>query len=84
MGRKQKNRRKKKRVDPTVGSPMWLETDGVHAFIPGDGPSEGEIEEMNRRYQESIRRSPLWSQMVEQFGEKKAEELLRQCKVEVR
>jgi len=39
---------------------------------------------MTRAYQENIRKSPLWDMMVEQFGPEKAEELLKECRVELR
>lgn len=41
-------------------------------------------EVLTRNFQKEIRNSPMWAEMVAQFGEKKAEELLRQCKGELR
>jgi hypothetical protein len=41
-------------------------------------------EVLTRNFQKQIRNSELWSQMVAEFGEKKAEELLKQCKGELR
>ena len=41
-------------------------------------------EVLTRNFQREIRNSALWPQMVAQFGEKKAEELLKQCKGELR
>ena len=35
-------------------------------------------------FSKEIRNSKLWPQMVAEFGEKKAEELLKQCKGELR
>lgn len=37
-----------------------------------------------REFQKQIRGSEFWPQMVAEFGEKKAEELLKQCKGEFR
>ena len=34
--------------------------------------------------QKKIRNSELWDQMVAEFGEKRAEEVLRECKAEVK
>ena len=34
-------------------------------------------------FQKEIRNSELWDQMVAEFGEKRAEELLLECKAEV-
>jgi hypothetical protein len=39
---------------------------------------------LTRNFQKEIRNSELWPQMVAEFGEAKAEELLRQCKGELR
>ena len=39
---------------------------------------------LTRNYQNEIRNSNLWPQMVAQFGETKAEELLKECKGELR
>ena len=41
-------------------------------------------EVLTRNFQSEIRNSALWPQMVAQFGEAKAEELLKQCKGELR
>lgn len=35
-------------------------------------------------FQREVRKSELWDQMVAEFGEERAEEILRQCKAEVR
>ena len=40
----------------------------------------GTDEVLSRQFQNEIRNSALWPQMVEQFGEEKAKELLKQCK----
>jgi hypothetical protein len=39
---------------------------------------------LTRNFQEEIRNSEFWPRMVAEFGEKKAEELLKQCKGEWR
>ena len=41
-------------------------------------------EVLTRNFQKEIRNSTIWPQMVAEFGEAKAEELLRQCKGELR
>ena len=35
-------------------------------------------------FQKEIRNSELWDQMVKEFGEKRAEEILRECKAEIK
>jgi hypothetical protein len=59
----------------------WLDEDGFHVFGPGRAPTAEEYEEMTRIYREKIRSSPLWTRMVKQYGKKKAEEILLECKV---
>jgi len=39
---------------------------------------------MTQLYQEQIRNSPLWDEMVREFGPEKAEELLREFRAELR
>ena len=41
-------------------------------------------EVLTRNFQKEIRNSAIWPQMVAEFGEAKAEELLKQCKGELR
>ena len=83
MGREARARRRRTGTPTAAAIPAWLDKDGLHALVPGTEPSEADLDEMSRRYQENIRRSPLWDQMVKQFGEKKAEELLRQCRAKL-
>jgi hypothetical protein len=54
------------------------------AGLPGSPPTPEKLEEMTRQYQENIRNSPMWGEMVRKFGRAKAEELLKQCRVELR
>jgi hypothetical protein len=81
-----KNRKQRKRKGgQTSGLPLsWLESDGVHAFVAGVAPSPEALEEASKRYQANIRKSPLWDEMVRQFGEKEAERMLLEFRVEVR
>jgi len=39
---------------------------------------------LTRNFQKQIRESAIWPQMVAQFGEQQAEELLKQCKGELK
>ena len=41
-------------------------------------------EVLTRNFRQQIRNSELWPQMAAEFGEEGAEELLRQCKGELR
>lgn len=39
---------------------------------------------LTENFQREVRQSELWDQMVAEFGEERAEEILRECKAEVR
>ena len=39
---------------------------------------------LTENFQRELRESELWDQMVEEFGEKRAEEILRECKAEIK
>jgi hypothetical protein len=52
---------------------------GLHAIIPDGSPAD--IEVLDKSYQESIRNSPIFDEMVKKFGKKRAEKLLKEFKV---
>jgi hypothetical protein len=58
--------------------------DGGHAIVAGEPPTEEELAEMIRVYQENIRKSPLYTMMVEAYDKETADELLKECRVELR
>lgn len=39
---------------------------------------------LTENFQRELRKSELWDQVVAEFGEKRAEEMLRECKAEVK
>ncbi len=51
---------------------------GLHAFIPDGSPAD--IEVLEKSYQESIRNSPIFDEMVKKFGKKRAKKLLKEFK----
>jgi hypothetical protein len=55
---------------------------GLPKALAGQAPEK--LEELTKQYQENLRNSPMWSEMVRKFGRAKAEELLKECRVEVR
>ena len=89
--RKKKRKRKGKSksgsglAKPSAPGPVgWLAPDGIHALVPGSQPSPAMLEEITRQYQERIRNSPLWDEMIKQFGREKAEQLLKEFRAELR
>jgi hypothetical protein len=63
---------------------VWFDDDGLHTVVLGQAPPEARQDEMTRRYQQKIRTSPLWQQIVDEFGVEEAERLLKDCRVEFR
>ena len=83
MGRKSRQKRERRQTESMgstapIGS-TWLDQEGMHAVLPGSAPSPAMLEQMTEQYQQAIRQSPMWDEMVRQFGEKRAKELLEQC-----
>jgi hypothetical protein len=62
---------------------MWMDDDGVHAIGVGRPPGLVETAAMTEAYQQGIRNSPLWDQMVKDFGEQQATEMLKEFKVKI-
>ena len=48
------------------------------------GIEEKMAELMTKNFQKELRNSEIWDQMVAQFGEAKAKQLLKECKAEVK
>ncbi|MBU4077159.1 MAG: hypothetical protein KKI06_10720 [Euryarchaeota archaeon] len=51
---------------------------GLHAIIPNG--STADIKVLEKSYQERIRNSPIFDEMVKKFGKKRAEKLLKEFK----
>ncbi len=50
----------------------------------GKGILSNFTKHLTENFQRELRDSELWDQMVEEFGEKRAEEILRECKAEIK
>jgi hypothetical protein len=48
------------------------------------GPEKFISKRMTINFQKELRNSEIWDQMVAEFGEEKAEQLLRECKAELK
>ena len=62
----------------------WTDEEGLHILTKGAKPTSSEIDKMTKEYQNKIKNSPMWDEMVKQYGEEKAEELLSEFKAEVK
>lgn len=65
-------------------SDVWMDDQGLHTLVSGETPSQDVLDEMTRRFQQGIRSSPLWQQMVDEFGAEEAERLLKDFRAQVR
>ena len=86
MGRK--SRLKKERRESASQLPSTPESNDrieMHQLVPAPpGVSAQEMQaKMTAEYQKQIKESPMWAHMVQEFGEEKAEELLKECKAEI-
>jgi hypothetical protein len=88
MGRKSREKRERHRRrqnDHLPSDPIgWAEADGIHYLMPGVPPSPEQIEAITAEYQNQIRKSPLWNEWIKQFGAEMAEEMLKECRFEIR
>lgn len=75
--------KKKKKILPPQGSFSWTEGNEMHTIMPGEAPSEAQLEEMTREYQRQIRNSPLFEMMVKEYGKEEAEKLLKECRMKL-
>jgi len=89
MGISRKFRRKKQREKYLVAKKAikdgsaWIDDDGGVHFIEHDDGAEKEFyDKLTSEFQKNIMESEMWEQMVEEFGEEKAKELLTECKAE--
>ncbi|MHC4629206.1 MAG: hypothetical protein ACYTDV_19680 [Planctomycetota bacterium] len=81
--KKKKTRQRKGHVrpQPVIPTFQWMDNDGMHMAGPGSGPTPEQLQKMTEEYQKQIRNSPMWDMMVREFGEKKAEEMLKEFHV---
>ena len=80
-----KRKKKKKNIMQRSELPVfqWMDDNGLHIAAPGTTPAPEELQKMTKEYQEQIRKSPIWDMMVKEFGEEKAEEMLREFQVKI-
>ncbi len=52
-------------------------------LVPGDAPSGALLDQLTEHYQQNIRNSPLWDEIVRRFGTEEAERILKEFRVEV-
>ena len=86
MSRSRNKRRKRKRQDGyprEILSPAWMDDAGMHMMLPVAALSPQQLRDMTAAYQKSIRSSPIWNMMVAEFGDQKAEDMLKEFQVKL-
>lgn len=83
MPKSRKRTRRKEPAPSGSNQPLWWEDDGLHALVQDEGHPL-DLEALSRDYQARIRQSPLWDTMVAKFGMEKAEDMLKEFKVNLR
>ena len=85
MGRKSRIKRERRAKREAPPEPFWEDADGIHASfpMPGELPPDA-TEAMTEEFRKEIRKSPMWTRMIDEFGEEEAERLLKECKAENR
>ncbi len=81
--RARKRTRQRRDATGIEGPPeAWLAYDGFHMLLPGV-PTPELLEELSRNLQEQLRRSPLWNELIQQYGPERAEQILQQCRAQL-
>ena len=73
--------------DPNRSLPSaasWTDDEGVHLVAPGAAPTPAQLEAVTEAFRKQVRGSPLFDQMVRQFGLSEAEKLLKEIKGKVK
>ena len=65
----------------SAASYSWMAPDGMHVVAPGGPLTPEELDKMTQSYQKQVRHSPMWKQMVQEFGKAKAAERLKEFQV---
>ena len=77
-----RHKRKKKRVKgKSKGAYSDRPVDELHAFVPAIGPKGKFLDLFQYYFKKELRNSPIWDQMVSQYGIDKAEELLKEINI---
>jgi hypothetical protein len=78
MGKKSRLKKLRREMSTGAAPNMWASEDGIHTVGVGQPPSPAQLEAMTKAYQERIRNSPLWDEMVKKFGEERANQALKE------
>ena len=79
--RKKRERQKERATQPRQAA--GADHEAMHAKVPAVAPAGDMEDEMTAEFQRNIRNSPMWDDMVKQYGKEKAEELLKKCRANV-
>lgn len=68
-----------------MSASVWEDAAGLHISFPvPEEPPPGATDQMTAEFQKRLRNSPMWKEMVDEFGEGEAERLLKGCEVGIK
>ena len=70
--KKKTKKTKRAPAPPTLPPLTWMDDEGMHLLASGKAPSADQLEERAKKFQEGIRKSPMWEETVRTFGKEKA------------
>lgn len=83
MGKKSRKKKGRRRLSRPEFLVPWMDDEGLHVFLPGEAPSGELLEQLTEQYQQNIRNSALWDEIVRRFGPEEAERILKEFRIEV-
>jgi len=83
MAKKRRKKKRRRKLSQQGFLAPWMDDDGLHVFLPGESPSGELLEQLTEQYQQNIRNSALWEEIVRRFGPEEAERILKEFRIEV-
>jgi hypothetical protein len=77
-GQESRLKKQRREAEGADGPQTWMDDAGIHSIVAVPPPTVTEEAVMTAAYQERIRKSPLWDQMVREYGAAKAAEMLKE------
>lgn len=83
---KKKAKKQMSKTHKTSSKKTWIDNEGIHvqALFNNEGPTEQQLEEMTKEYQNEIRKSPIWKDLTKEHEIDKAEAILKAFRIKVK
>jgi hypothetical protein len=76
-----RTRGKRRALTGSIPENSWIDADLIHYIGAGKAPTPEDYQMMTAEYQQRIRESQPWKQIVRRYGKAKAEEMLKEFQV---